>query len=39
MVMIAAATPRIFRPLRIVLPGVIGQVGQAMARHLTKCGH
>jgi NAD dependent epimerase/dehydratase family enzyme len=36
---IAPATPRIFRPLRIVLPGGSGQVGQALARSLTERGH
>jgi NAD dependent epimerase/dehydratase family enzyme len=33
---IAAATSR---PLRIVLPGGSGQVGQALARHFTERGH
>jgi NAD dependent epimerase/dehydratase family enzyme len=27
------------RPLRIVLPGGSGQVGQALARHFQQCGH
>jgi NAD dependent epimerase/dehydratase family enzyme len=36
---IAAVTPRTFRPLRIVLPGGSGQVGQALARHFTERGH
>jgi uncharacterized protein (TIGR01777 family) len=36
---IAAVTPRPFRPLRIVLPGGSGQVGQALARHFTERGH
>jgi NAD dependent epimerase/dehydratase family enzyme len=36
---IAAATPRVLRPLRIVLPGGSGQVGQALARHFTERGH
>jgi uncharacterized protein (TIGR01777 family) len=36
---IAAATPHTFRPLRIVLPGGSGQVGQALARHFTERGH
>jgi NAD dependent epimerase/dehydratase family enzyme len=39
MVTIAPATPRIFRPLRIVLPGGSGQVGQALARSFTERGH
>jgi uncharacterized protein (TIGR01777 family) len=39
MVTIAAAIPSIFRPLRIVLPGGSGQVGQALARHFTERGH
>ena len=39
MVTIAAAIPRFFRPLRIVLPGGSGQVGQALARHFTERGH
>jgi hypothetical protein len=36
---IAAATPRFLRPLRIVLPGGSGVVGQALARYFTECGH
>jgi hypothetical protein len=36
---IADATPRILRPLRIVLPGGSGQVGQALARHFAERGH
>jgi len=36
---IAVVTPRTFRPLRIVLPGGSGQVGQALARHFTERGH
>jgi NAD dependent epimerase/dehydratase family enzyme len=36
---IAAVTPRPFRPLRIVLPGGSGHVGQALARHFTERGH
>jgi len=36
---IDAATPRVFRPLRIVLPGGSGQVGQALARHFAERGH
>ncbi|MGD0293619.1 MAG: TIGR01777 family oxidoreductase [Terracidiphilus sp.] len=39
MVTIAAPTPRLLRPLRIVLPGGSGQVGQALARHFTERGH
>ncbi|MGA3161219.1 MAG: DUF1731 domain-containing protein [Terracidiphilus sp.] len=39
MVTIAPATPRIFRPLRIVLPGGSGQVGLALARSFTERGH
>lgn len=29
----------IARPLRIVIPGGSGQVGQSLARHLQQCGH
>ena len=36
---IADATPRVLSPLRIVLPGGSGQVGQALARHFTERGH
>ena len=36
---IAAVAPHIFRPLRIVLPGGSGQVGQALARYFTERGH
>ncbi|MFY9855807.1 MAG: TIGR01777 family oxidoreductase [Terracidiphilus sp.] len=36
---IAVVTPRLLRPLRIVLPGGSGQVGQALARHFTERGH
>src|ERR1039457_5410964 len=36
---IAAATPSLLRPLRVVLPGGSGQVGQALARHFTERGH
>ncbi|MGO9317446.1 MAG: epimerase [Terracidiphilus sp.] len=36
---IADAIPRFFRPLRIVLPGGSGQVGEALARHFTERGH
>jgi NAD dependent epimerase/dehydratase family enzyme len=36
---IAATTLRPLRPLRIVLPGGSGQVGQALARHFTERGH
>src|ERR1035438_8632309 len=36
---IAAATSSVLRPLRIVLPGGSGQVGQALARHFTERGH
>jgi NAD dependent epimerase/dehydratase family enzyme len=39
MVTIAAPTPLPLRPLRIVLPGGSGQVGQALARHFTERGH
>jgi len=39
MVTIVAAPLRPLRPLRIVLPGGSGQVGQALARHFTECGH
>jgi hypothetical protein len=39
MVTIAAALPSLFHPLRIVLPGGSGQVGQALARHFTERGH
>ena len=36
---IAAVTLLPLRPLRIVLPGGSGQVGQALARHFTERGH
>jgi NAD dependent epimerase/dehydratase family enzyme len=36
---IADLTPRPLRPLRIVLPGGSGQVGQALARHFQQQGH
>jgi NAD dependent epimerase/dehydratase family enzyme len=36
---IAAAIPSFLRPLKIVLPGGSGQVGQALARHFTERGH
>src|SRR5208337_5292208 len=36
---VASPTPHLFRPLRIVLPGGSGQVGQALARHFTERGH
>ncbi len=36
---IASVTPHIFRPLRIVLPGGSGQVGQMLARHFHERGH
>ncbi len=36
---IAAAMPRPLRPLRIVIPGGSGQVGQVLARHFTERGH
>jgi hypothetical protein len=36
MEMVSAASAR---PLRIVLPGGSGQVGQALARHFQECGH
>jgi uncharacterized protein (TIGR01777 family) len=36
---IDAITPRSSRPLRIVLPGGSGQVGQALAQHFTERGH
>src|ERR1035438_2143860 len=36
---IAAATSSLLRPLRVVLPGGSGQVGQALARHFTERGH
>jgi NAD dependent epimerase/dehydratase family enzyme len=39
MVTIAAAMPSFLRPLKIVLPGGSGQVGQALARHFTERGH
>ena len=39
MVTIAAAIPSFLRPLKIVLPGGSGQVGQALARHFTERGH
>jgi hypothetical protein len=39
MVTFAAAIPRFIRPLRIVLPGGSGQVGQVLARHFTERGH
>jgi NAD dependent epimerase/dehydratase family enzyme len=37
--MIADATPRVLRPLQVVLAGGSGQVGQALARHFTERGH
>jgi hypothetical protein len=36
---IADLTPRPLRPLRIVLPGGSGQVGQALANHFQQQGH
>ncbi len=36
---IATATPHPLRPLRIVIPGGSGQVGQVLARHFTERGH
>jgi hypothetical protein len=39
MVTIAAPAPLPLRPLRIVLPGGSGQVGQALARHFSERGH
>jgi len=36
---IAAVIPRPFRPLRIVLAGGSGQVGQVLARYFTELGH
>ncbi|MGB9409396.1 MAG: TIGR01777 family oxidoreductase [Terracidiphilus sp.] len=36
---IAAATPLPLRPLRIVIPGGSGQVGQVLARHFAERGH
>ena len=39
MATIAEPPPRPLRPLRIVLPGGSGQVGQALARHFQQRGH
>jgi hypothetical protein len=36
---IAAASPSLLRPLRIVLPGGSGVVGQALARYFSERGH
>jgi len=36
---IAYVTSRPLRPLRIVLPGGSGHVGQALARYFTERGH
>jgi uncharacterized protein (TIGR01777 family) len=36
---VASLTPHPFRPLRIVLAGGSGQVGQVLARHFTERGH
>jgi len=37
--MIADVPPRVFHPLRVVLAGGSGQVGQVLARHFTERGH
>ncbi|MFZ1084180.1 MAG: TIGR01777 family oxidoreductase [Terracidiphilus sp.] len=39
MEILAELTPQTFRPLRIVLPGGSGQVGQMLARHFQENGH